>query len=194
MIKTPIENEIKADLVPIEKRLTILSIPSGAKVRIDGRLVGNTPIDEYLNCDNCYIALNLDGYENVSRKINISQPETSLTISLNKLKSQFLVESNPTRALIYIDEVSFGSTPKTIDIEAGLHKIELKLEGYKPWVDERTIQSPVDTLDATLESVRQRLRLTRNLLQLGSLRLAQIIRSNPLLREHPFMLTAQNMA
>jgi PEGA domain len=150
MINTRMENEIDADLVPIEKRLTIKSIPNGAQVRINGRLIGNAPIDENLKSGIYSIALNLDGYESITKEINISQPETSLTINLNKLKSQFVIESNPPGADIYIDGTGYGSTPKTIDIGPGLHKIELKLEGYKPWVENKVVSSPIDTLDALI--------------------------------------------
>ena len=88
-INTPVENEIKANLVPIEKLLTIRSIPPGAQVRINNRLVGNAPVNEYLQSGAYSISLRLDGYENIIKDITISQPKTSLTITLIVIRTSF---------------------------------------------------------------------------------------------------------
>jgi hypothetical protein len=42
-----------------------------------------------------------------------------------------LVNTNPSRAKVYLDGVYYGLSPLRLEMEPGVHAISVKLEGYK---------------------------------------------------------------
>jgi hypothetical protein len=62
------------------------------------------------------------------------------------------ISSTPSNAEVYLDGSYRGTTPSTIDyVEEGTHTIELRLDGYVPWVKNITMTPQRDLLiDASL--------------------------------------------
>ncbi|OPX64660.1 MAG: PEGA domain protein [Methanoregula sp. PtaU1.Bin006] len=61
------------------------------------------------------------------------------------------IDSNPSGAAIYIDNVANGTTPRDIDILVGTYKVILKKAGYQDWSKTVNVQEDeTTTIDATL--------------------------------------------
>ena len=62
------------------------------------------------------------------------------------------IKSTPDGAEITVDDKYMGSTPSTLRLSAGDHKIKLEKPGFKPWERTLTVSSGgTATVDATLE-------------------------------------------
>jgi hypothetical protein len=68
----------------------------------------------------------------VSKPSGSNSLETDQAQSL-KSKVKFTLESNPNGAVIEVDDIEIGVTPKTINMTPGKHKIRLSLSGFEPW-------------------------------------------------------------
>jgi hypothetical protein len=42
------------------------------------------------------------------------------------------VTTTPARVKVYVDDVYFGLTPLKLELDAGVHAVKLKADGYKP--------------------------------------------------------------
>ena len=151
---------------------SVKSTPSGASIYVDGTEYGLTPGLIDIEAGLHRIELKLDGYKSwvdnriikspddrLDATLELIQPPTPLNMQSTSTgksssSSNYSVKSTPSGASIYVDGTEYGLTPGLIDIEAGLHRIELKLDGYKSWVDNKIIKSPDDRLDATLELIQ----------------------------------------
>ncbi len=126
--------------------LRVSSSPSGALIWLDGKNTGkNTPeLLESLSAGKHSVLLKLDGYEDVSREVDVtSSRRTECNLKLSKKSSpvqtpaiqtgMLKVSSSPSGASIWLDGKNTGkSTPEILEeIVAGSHKIVLKLDGYK---------------------------------------------------------------
>jgi hypothetical protein len=62
-----------------------------------------------------------------------STDSASETDSQNRQKGTVLVNSEPSKAEIYLDAAFVGNTPATLRLSPGSHRIRLFLKGYEPW-------------------------------------------------------------
>ncbi len=63
-----------------------------------------------------------------------------------------LVNSNPSRANVYLDGVYYGLSPLRLEIEPGVHAMSVKLAGYKMFVEKVSVRRGDNTeVDVTLE-------------------------------------------
>ncbi len=63
------------------------------------------------------------------------------------------LSSKPTRAKVYLDGIYFGLTPLHAEIEAGVHEVQVKLDGYKS-VSEKVSVRKADTTELELSLKR----------------------------------------
>lgn len=68
-----------------------------------------------------------------SEKPSSSRTEALPPAPLKSEKVNFALESTPAGAVILIDGIDVGKTPKTIALPAGKHRVALSLFGYKTW-------------------------------------------------------------
>jgi len=115
-------------------RLRVNSSPEGAKVTLDGNIVGVTPldIDEVVTGEH-NLSLELDGYEKIEQVITVTVmevpvqlPMPPIDLTLQRLQGSITVKSVPSGAKIYIDGKEQGYTPKTITLPIGEYKLEVK--------------------------------------------------------------------
>lgn len=80
-------------------------------------------------------------------------PATQNGKGLDAALSTVDIKSTPDGAEITVDEKFMGSTPSTLRLSAGDHKIRLEKPGFKPWEKTLTISSGgTATVNATLEN------------------------------------------
>jgi hypothetical protein len=83
--------------------------------------------------------------------ISSTAPVESATATISPL-SEIEIKSTPDSAEISVDEKYMGSTPSTLRLTAGEHKIKIEKPGFKPWEKVLTVNSGGSaTVNATLE-------------------------------------------
>jgi formylglycine-generating enzyme required for sulfatase activity len=123
------------DLLP--DIVSVISSPvDEAKVTIDGRLVGQTPLEEIeVAAGEHTLGLVAPRYQAHSEKLNLSGGGKRLDLKVELLPawSEVLIESTPPGATISVNGEELGLTPATLEILQGRHEILLTLPGYKAW-------------------------------------------------------------
>jgi hypothetical protein len=144
--------------------LDLTSDPSGATVRLDGREVGTTPLTlERLPIGEHLLELEKDGIYASRRPITIAANTLDrLRVKLDRLKGKLPVFSEPRDARVLLDGKDLGSTPVSLEVEAGSYTLRLTKEGYR--VHEEPLTLPADKETRT----RVALRSTRGTLDVTS--------------------------
>jgi len=136
--------------------LRILSQPAGARVYIDDRELGATPVavSELAAGEEHTVRLALDGYREVTRTLTIQEGENpALNMTLEPMWNWVTIQSRPRKAVVLIDNEPIGKTPiEEIRYRVGLHSIELNKSGYRPYREQFEVKSQ----DPTLLNIRLR--------------------------------------
>jgi len=129
--------------------VSISSNPAGAKVYIDGKEIGTTPIANYSMKAGTYtLKLIKDGYKEFSQNLTLNSSDTSKTVNIPLEKSSttststsssttttpktgtLSVNSNPTGAKVYINNIYSGITPLTLTLNTGTYTVKITKNGY----------------------------------------------------------------
>ncbi|HUI75581.1 MAG TPA: protein kinase [Candidatus Acidoferrum sp.] len=127
----------KVTLEPTAVGLYVSSKPEGADVFINGaKQSGQTPVSLPLAPGKYDIVLRLPGHEAYSDKVVVAAgAQARLDVELKPRNNHVAwaqVKSNPRGAEILVDGITTGqTTPARVEIPAGIHTIELKLNGYQ---------------------------------------------------------------
>ncbi|ACS33484.1 DUF2341 domain-containing protein [Thermococcus gammatolerans] len=154
---------ISATLTSAQGYLTVHTSPSGAKVYVDGKYIGTTPIENYqLSIGHHVVKLSKDGYISQEVGVLINPEETTkINRALVPEHATLTIESEPSGARVYINSVNRGKTPLSLNLSPGTYSVEVALEGYKPYKtsvslnggDKRTISATLTPLPASLTIV-----------------------------------------
>jgi len=77
-----------------------------------------------------------EGYKPAKVALKVLEDSGKITVDLSRGMTEFIVDSNPSDALLFIDGDFKGKTPiieKPIQVPYGYHLVELKREGYKEY-------------------------------------------------------------
>jgi hypothetical protein len=114
--------------------ISITSIPSGARVYLDGFFKGITPIRENVTDISLKIKVAKEGYHiyRETKKIRVGWGEPQeLIIKLEPLTNSIYVFSTPSGASVHLDNVYKEDTNCTLrEVAVGQHTITLKKSGY----------------------------------------------------------------
>ncbi len=142
-------------------QLTIRSTPAGARVLLNGRDRGRTPVSlQDLAPGRYALRLSRPGYVNVDRELVVPR-DTQLTIPLKRAAAPqrsspatapttagapatpaptppfvgtLVVDSLPPGASVFLDGKLVGKTPLVVpDVPAGSHVVRLEMNGYRRW-------------------------------------------------------------
>lgn len=124
-------------------RVLVKSVPSGARVVVDGRDRGTTPAAiEDLTRGSHRVLVMRDGYGTEARRVVITRgrPSQSLNVKLTRARvpaaaaGALIVESRPPGARVFLDGKLLGVTPLSIaSVGVGDHAIDLDRDGYRRW-------------------------------------------------------------
>ena len=149
--------------------LTVQSTPSGLPVRINGKAVGNTPIDRRRFPPGAYKVMVVDDrHYKAGRQVQLSREEHErITVNPQPRLGGVAIEGvdsqgNAAQSAVWIDGKEVGTTPYRAKILIGSHEVELRHETYglarkTIVVQEKTITTVQLTMDRNL-SVRLRAR------------------------------------
>ncbi len=144
--------------LPALGRVLVRSMPSGARVVVDGKDRGQTPVAiEDLAAGEHRVRVVRDGFTAAERRVVVtsSRPSQILSVPLAREPvaarktaaapvradarpaaeaGTLVVESRPTGATVLVDGRRAGATPLSLgDVRAGTHTIQLERDGYRTW-------------------------------------------------------------
>lgn len=79
-------------------------------------------------------------------------PAPAYTPQVAATSGLLLVNTNPARAKVYLDDVYYGLSPLRLEMEPGVHAINIKMEGYKTVAEKVSVRKGDSTeVDLSLE-------------------------------------------
>jgi TonB family protein len=137
------------------------SIPVGAAISVDGKKVGQTPLDVHdLPLGAHEIKVELDGYAPAIESVMLTAqtPRTEVRPTLSRttpVTGTADVSSTPAGAMVKIDATAVGLTPlrgRTLNV--GRHRVEIAAEGYEPYTTSVTVkENQTARIDAQLKAI-----------------------------------------
>jgi hypothetical protein len=158
----------------------VRSTPAGARVFVDGREQGKTPLAVGdLTRGVHRVRVVREGYATEERRVTFtaSRPTQSMTIPLSRVRlaetrdtkprapaaatpgtagrfvGALTVISRPPGATVFLDGRQVGSTPLQLpSLDAGSHAVRLELDGYRHWSSSvRVVAAEQNRVTASLE-------------------------------------------
>lgn len=158
--------------------LVVRTTPSGARVFVNGRESGRTPLTvRDLARGTHRVRVVRDGYTTQERRVTITSARPARTMALRLTPARIpsaarttapvpstpgiigrhtgalSVESRPTGAKVYVDGRLVGSTPLSLpEVAAGEHAIRIERDGYRRWSSSvRVVADQRNRVAASLE-------------------------------------------
>ncbi|MDP6924569.1 MAG: PEGA domain-containing protein [Candidatus Scalindua sp.] len=135
-IKAGKVSSLTAKLVEMTGSVNVNSNPSNAVVFVDSKKIGNTPANiTDIAAGNYQLEVKMDGYDVWSDSVNIhAGKDSTVTAELQTKSGSVNINSNPSKATIFIDSKEVGTTPKNVtDLSYDNHLLEVKMDGYEAW-------------------------------------------------------------
>ncbi len=113
-----------------EATLTLTSVPSGAVVRVDGRLIGKTPGQARVPFGAHVIEFQLDGYRTETRRADVRSDSLSIPVELvaiTRIGPAVIAAPGWEGAVLRVDGKEVGRIPIALQISEGLHVFDLQL-------------------------------------------------------------------
>ena len=145
----PLDTEIEVGLSPdqtieveMERLPGLISLTAEpdliAEVRVDGEMIGTTPIDEAeIVTGRHQIEFSAERYLAEVQEFDVigGGERQDLAVELTPNWAPITLTSEPSGAEVIVDGTVFGSTPLVAEIGAGERIVELRLNGYNAWAD-----------------------------------------------------------
>jgi len=124
--------KVSASLESDIGKLVLKTIPPRARVYINGKARGISPFRTELQEGRHKVRVTMTGFADAKATVDITRDkQTAKTINLVRLPGSFAFRSNPSGALVYINERVYGKTPfKVADLQAGKYKIRVEKNGF----------------------------------------------------------------
>ncbi len=126
--------QIAFALQPAWALVQVRSRPAGAQVRVNGKLLGVTPLETGLLQGEQHIELSLPGYKTVQVKRQVVAGSTVRLddIELPPADGRLRLQSTPSAATIKLDGDFLGVTPAMLTLSSGqVHRLQLSKPGYR---------------------------------------------------------------
>jgi len=142
--------ELRVDLEEDFRDIAVKSVPAGARVSLDGKQVGNTPVDvRGLRTGSHELRLSLAGHAVVNEAIKVTprDEENVFSFRLRRLAGNLRIETTPPGAPVLVDGEAKGTTPLALTaIGIGQHKISIGADGYLPVAKTVAVQDQQTTV------------------------------------------------
>ncbi len=135
-------NNYNIDLKPITGTIILITEPSGAKVTINDKYYGETPVLlKNLTIGSYSAKLKKDGFVEKIAMWNITNARPKkITKLMNSNVGEIIITSTPSKAKVFINNELRGFTPFQKDMEHGEYKIKIETEGYISYEQIASIQ------------------------------------------------------
>ena len=126
-------------------RLEVKSEPPGAKVYIDGKELGDTPLAlSDIKTGRHQIRVVKEGFESYEVLVETGVDRKEVIANLTKVvrKGELVIRTIPTEATLYLNERSVGTSPyEGKGLSPGKYKVRVTQEGYEPWEKDVAIEA-----------------------------------------------------
>jgi hypothetical protein len=138
--------------------LEVRSNPEGAAVSVQNKYQGVTPLSvEIPPNEKVTVWVSKPGYAASNQVVQSNGSESvSMNVELVMQIATVVVEAYPVDAVLFVDGEMFGPATQTLQLSATEHTLEIRREGYQPWV--MTISPDAGTtqrLDVSLQADEQ---------------------------------------
>jgi hypothetical protein len=113
--------------------LAVASNPQGAQVLVNGRGVGNTPVNITLQPGQYNLELRQSGYEVFRQSVSVAAGQTvnvTANLAQQAVNGLLSIASNPQGGQVLINGRVVGNTPTNVSVQPGQYNIEIRLSGY----------------------------------------------------------------
>src|SRR5690606_29132115 len=126
--------------MPIYGSLDVVSSPSGAAIKINGKDYGITPntINKLLIGD-YKVELSRQGYAPLTKSISITEGTSAMISETLVNGREVTINSTPSGVNLFIDGNAVGKTPYNGNLTFGSHVLKIELEGKTA---ERKVEIP----------------------------------------------------
>ena len=121
-------------LTPNWSGVSLSSIPAGAAVKVDGRLLGKTPIELELAAGVHDVEISADRYKTWRDRVEVGAGQSVALpeVRLEPADGRLAIRSRPTGASVLVDGRYVGQTPVEVDVGPGReHAIQLSKSGIR---------------------------------------------------------------
>lgn len=135
---------LTAELVPNWAPIAFSTQPAGATLRIDGEVVGKTPLTAEVGAGKRRYEIFLGGYKPRRGGLNVeaNSPQTVPAIRLEPTDGLLAVRSEPEKATVQIDGRYRGETPLDLELAPGRsYQVKVSKSGYEPRSESVEIRS-----------------------------------------------------
>lgn len=131
--KKDLASEVRRRRMP---ELAVDSVPSGARVSLDGKVRGNTPFRTQLEIGSHRIKVEKAFCADWERTLYLSRGEKKRIVAELEKRGNLRVSSEPSGASLFVDGVFAGLTPLTLEsLPSEPRIIEVTCEGWEPMRD-----------------------------------------------------------
>jgi len=130
------DQRFEFELTKLPGYVELATVPeAGAEVLVDGEPVGTTPLTAEIRPGRHRIEFRAERYLAELRDIDVEGGGSRQTLAVELTPSWAPVEivTEPAGATVLVDGEPQGTTPATLEIDAGEHEIEVRLAGYNAW-------------------------------------------------------------
>ena len=143
------------ELGAADARITVRSVPSGAQVTTGGSFRGVTPRDHrsVARASRMPSAVTRAGYAPWTREVFAEAGEgiARSTRASAALLVEVRIQGEPADAEVFVNGTSRGKAPASLSLPASRHHIEVRKEGFKPFVTDLVLAPGIArTLDFKL--------------------------------------------
>lgn len=145
------EERLDITLKPEPGVLSIMSFPTGAKVYLDEKLVGQAPLTlDSVAAGSHALRAEMDGYATLTRSVEFQQGEKKVEeLRLERNVGTLEVFAKPEGAKVFVDEVEQGAVTLSADnpiplftqeLAVGSHVVSLRMKGHGPVTRRVTVE------------------------------------------------------
>ena len=143
------------NLRPIMGQLAVHANPYQAKIKVDGKNVGNatslTPVQ--LQIGRHQVIVSQSGYRTEEKTVEIKENQTTdISVTLSK-EANFIISSNPIGATIVIDKENLGVTPAHKSLISGTYRVQASKKGYKDFNQDLKFDSSNPSVIVSLKQI-----------------------------------------
>ena len=127
-------------------KVSFATRPEGARVLVDGEMLGTTPLDALpVPAGEHELKLLAERYLAHRETIEVTGMEVAQTfaVDLQPAWANIAISSVPVGATIYVDGEAVGQTPALLEILQGEHQVELQLPRYRSWQQTLSVSAGV---------------------------------------------------
>ena len=141
------ENALTVVLQTITGSILIESEPAKARIFLDGDEVGTTPESfRYITPGPHEIEVKMDEYEDWREIVDVEAGKEKVLTALLQLRTgSILIESEPTKAKVYLNGKKVGTTAETITgLIPGKYSVEVWMDGYEVWSESVEVEADTE--------------------------------------------------